>query len=115
VTLCRFHHRQLHQGCFSIRSDKDHGATRFIFTSTGGRTVETGAFPQFPDVSAETSEVDMRQLAPQVTPNTCVPRWYGERCDYGMAVEGLLRRVQRESVAVPDASEQLPDVVNPVR
>ncbi len=45
------------------------------------------------DVSAETSEVDLGQLAPNVTPTTCFPRWYGERCDYGIAVDGLLRRV----------------------
>jgi hypothetical protein len=93
VTLCRFHHRQLHQGCFSIRAESDQGATRFIFTSPGGRTIATAAFPRLPEVSAETSVLDFGQLAPNVTPQTCIPRWHGERCDFGMAVEGLLRRV----------------------
>jgi len=92
VTLCRFHHRQLHQGCFSIRTETTRGATRFIFTTPKGHAIETGAFPQRPDGSAETPAADLRQLAPNVTPQTCVPRWYGERCDYGMAVDGLLRR-----------------------
>jgi len=95
VTLCRFHHRQLHQGFYSIRAESGQGATRFIFATPGGHTIETGAFPQFPDGSAESSAADLRQLAPNVTPTTCVPRWYGERCDYGMAVDGLLRRDAR--------------------
>ncbi len=86
------HHRQLHQACFSIRAESGQGESRFVFTRPGGRTIETALFPQFPDVSAETPEVDFGQLAPNVTPTTCVPRWYGERCDYGMAVDGLLRR-----------------------
>ncbi len=49
--------------------------------------------------SAESSAADLRQLAPNVTPQTCVPRWYGERCDYGMAVDGLLRREGASTVS----------------
>jgi hypothetical protein len=30
--------------------------------------------------------------APGVDARTCVTRWRGEDCDYGMAVEGLLHK-----------------------
>jgi len=32
------------------------------------------------------------RLAPAVNELTCVPHWSGEDCDYGMAIDALLRR-----------------------
>jgi hypothetical protein len=49
-------------------------------------------FPQFPPQVAATAEQALRHAAPEVTATTCVTRWQGEPCDYGMAIEGLLRR-----------------------
>jgi hypothetical protein len=92
VTLCRYHHRQLHRGSFSIRVAKTDGEQRLIFSTPGGRTIESSFFPQFPHVSAETSADALSYAAPEVDAGTCVTRWQGENCDYGMAVEGLLRR-----------------------
>ncbi len=90
VTLCRYHHRQLHQGSFSIRVEKASGAQRLIFTMPSGRKIETSVFPQFSAVSAETSADILQRMAPAVDASTCVPRWQGEDCDYQMAVEALL-------------------------
>ena len=44
------------------------------------------------DVSAETWVEELRDAAPEVDAGTCVTQWRGEDCDYGMVVEGLLRR-----------------------
>jgi hypothetical protein len=49
-------------------------------------------FPQFPPQVAQTAEEALQQAAPEVDAKTCVTRWQGESCDYGMAIEGLLRR-----------------------
>jgi hypothetical protein len=92
VTLCRYHHRQLHQGSFSIRVEKTEGAPQLIFSTPAGRKLESSLFPQFPYVSAETCAVALEQMAPGVDARTCVTKWRGEDCDYGMAVEGLLGR-----------------------
>ena len=92
VTLCRYHHRQLHKGSFSIRVDKTSAEPQLVFATPSGRTIETSIFPQFPDVSAETWVEELRDAAPEVDAGTCVTQWRGEDCDYGMVVEGLLRR-----------------------
>ena len=90
VTLCRYHHRQLHRGAFSI-TVKEHGTGRLlVFKTPSGRTLQTSLAPQFPDVSAETSSTALQVIAPQVNPGTAVTRWRGENCDYGMAVDALL-------------------------
>jgi hypothetical protein len=92
VTLCRYHHRQLHRGSFSIRVDKTSAEPQLLFATPSGRTIETSVFPQFPDVSAQTWAEELRHAAPEVDAGTCVTQWRGEDCDYGMVVEGLLRR-----------------------
>jgi hypothetical protein len=92
VTLCRYHHRQLHAGSFSIRIEKTGMEQRLIFSTPGGREIQSSVFPQFPHVSAETSADALSAGAPGVDAETGVTRWQGEDCDYGMAVEALLRR-----------------------
>ncbi|TXS92872.1 DUF222 domain-containing protein [Parahaliea maris] len=94
VTLCRYHHRLLHQGGFSIEAVQSNGvdSPALRFSTPAGITIETSVFPQFPDVSAETSAEAMRQLAPNVDATTGRPYWTGEAMDYGMAIDGLLRR-----------------------
>ena len=49
------------------------------------------------DVSAETSTDALYSAAPAVDSRTCIPQWRGEDCDYGMAIEALLRRDGRMS------------------
>ena len=95
LTLCKFHHRQLHRGCFDIRvvaPDNDQGEAQLIFSTPSGRRIETALFPQFPATAPESARRALCQAAPTVDANTCTPNWQGESCDYGMAIEGLLRR-----------------------
>ena len=92
VTLCRYHHRQLHRGSYGISVDKTAWGRELTFSTPSGRTIEVSHFPQFPGVSAETSCSVLADIAPQVNATTTVTRWRGEDCDYGMAVEALLAR-----------------------
>lgn len=92
VTLCRAHHRQLHQGNFTITAEKTANGQQLLFTTPSGRTIETNFFTQFPNISAETSADALRHAAPAVDTKTAIPYWHGEDCDYGMAIEALLKR-----------------------
>ena len=92
VTLCRYHHRQLHSGSFSIRALKTPAGQQLEFTTPSGRKIDSSLFPQFPRVSAETSRRTLVAIAPEVDAMTAVTQWRGEDCDYGMVVDGLLAR-----------------------
>jgi len=98
VTLCRRHHRLVHEGGFEVRA-LDDGAVRF--TRPDGRTV-----PENPDVSAGTSGSIMRLRAQHakmgltVDARTAVTLWDGLRMDLGMVVDGLLQ-ADRRGAPVP--------------
>jgi hypothetical protein len=82
VSLCRFHHRAVHEGGIRIVR-LDDGALRFVKLS--GRPVDYVApgFTQPPG--------DWRQL-PE---GTLVNRWGGEKMDYGTAVDALIYKSRR--------------------
>jgi hypothetical protein len=40
----------------------------------------------------DSSPAALAKIAPAVTATTCIPRWAGETCDYGMAIDALLKR-----------------------
>jgi len=92
VTLCRYHHRQLHSGSYSIAVVGNGGAARLVFTTSSGRRIENSFFPQFEKVSAESSRTALQSLAPDVDAHTAVTKWRGESCDYGLAVAALMTR-----------------------
>jgi hypothetical protein len=92
VTLCRYHHRQLHSGSYSISVAREAGRTIFVFATPSGRRIESSTYPQFPKVSAESSAAALEAIAPDVDAGTAVTSWRGEDCDYGMAIDALLRR-----------------------
>ena len=52
-------------------------------------------------VSVETSGDALGHAAPAVDAKTCIPHWHGEDCDYGMAIEALLRRDEPGLPRVP--------------
>jgi hypothetical protein len=95
VVLCRYHHGLLHQGSFNISVAGNTAGGEpdaLVFTTPSGKVITRSFFPQFPEISAETSRQALSVYAPDVSPLTCVPYWQGENCDYGMAVDGLLSR-----------------------
>jgi hypothetical protein len=82
VSLCRFHHRAVHEGAIRIEI-LDDGALRFV--KPDGHAVES-VLPGFTQPLG-----DWRQLPSGVVTN----RWRGERMDLGLAVDGLLQQSKR--------------------
>jgi hypothetical protein len=88
VLLCRRHHRLVHEGGFGIRQSP---SGEMIFSGTQGQTIPAAAQTRsrgnvFSIFAAH------RQAGLDITPETPIPNWLGERMDDSMAVEGLLQR-----------------------
>jgi hypothetical protein len=81
VTLCRFHHRQVHEGKVAVTC-LDDGA--FRFTRPNGQSFDS---PQPP--AANWEDLVARQPI-RITPKTAVSGWRGEELDVGLAVDWLL-------------------------
>ncbi|TXS94157.1 DUF222 domain-containing protein [Parahaliea maris] len=95
VTLCRYHHRLLHQGGFAIDVEPrgtEASTPTLRFSTPAGVTIESSVYPQFPNVSAEISPDSLSSWSPHIDADTLRPCWTGESMDYGMAVDGLLSR-----------------------
>jgi hypothetical protein len=96
VSLCRFHHRAVHEGGVRI-CVLDDGALRFV-TPDG---VDLGAAdcmqPQGSWRDLCSSHERERIV---IDADTAVPRWSGEELDYGLAVE-LLLQIRPASGGVP--------------
>jgi hypothetical protein len=93
LTLCRFHHRQVHEGNVLIHT-LDDGAIRFLkpngtsFDSVApNHTHPIGDWTQLPAVH--------QQQGIHIDSHTAATRWRGESMDYGLAVECLLQRARR--------------------
>lgn len=92
VTLCRFHHRLLHEGRVVVQV-LDDGAFRFVRPDGQAFDCPAPGAPRQVDWMQLVAVHQARQV--KVTPRTAVTRWQGERLDYGLAVEGLLQRTDR--------------------
>ena len=95
ITLCKYHHGQLHRGCFDVRRVAAESASvepRWVFCTPSGGHIEPSVFPQFPPQAVDTAATALQEMAPGVDANTCKPEWYGDSCDYGIAIQSLLRR-----------------------
>jgi hypothetical protein len=84
VLLCSFHHRQLHEGSFSMHVAPD---GTFAFVTSNGRVIEGRVLSADGEIESVT-----KSLGLEIDETTTVPRWDGKRCDYSVAIEGLLRR-----------------------
>jgi hypothetical protein len=93
VTLCRFHHRQVHEGRVAIHV-LDDGALRFV--RPDGRTFESV------DPGHASSPSDWRDLSAahrrkgvHIEKDAAVTLWRGEKMDYGLAIQVLLQHARR--------------------
>ena len=90
VSLCRYHHRKVHEGGVIVQT-LDDGAFRFV--RPDGRAFDSpapsrgGSWTQLP--------LQHRNSDIHIDSNTSVTRWRGERMDYGVAVDVLLARAKR--------------------
>jgi len=93
VNLCKFHHRQVHEGRVVIEP-LDDGALRFL--RPDGQSFEsvapehTRALSDWRELAATHDEQGVR-----IDPTTATTRWRGERMDYGLAVQSLILRAER--------------------
>jgi hypothetical protein len=93
VQLCRFHHRQVHEGKVVIQG-LDDGALRFV--RPDGESFDSVA----PEHTRPLS--DWQQLPAvhdqhgiRIDKSTATTRWCGEKMDYGLAIEVLLQHAGR--------------------
>jgi hypothetical protein len=84
VTLCRFHHRLVHEGQVEIQA-LDDGAFRFV--RPNGQSFD-GPTPPNADVHAIVVAHEYDGI--RVTPDTAVTKWRGESLDLGFAIEALI-------------------------
>jgi hypothetical protein len=88
VLLCRRHHRLVHEGGFGI----SHTASgKMIFSDPQGQDIPTAPEARFSG-NVFSIFAAHRQAGLDITPQTPIPNWLGERMDDSMAVEGLLHR-----------------------
>ena len=87
VTLCRFHHRQVHEGRVVVEG-LDDGA--FRFTRPDGKTFES------PMPLVATWDELVADQRTQITPRTAISGWTGEELDVELAVDWLLRNPERQ-------------------
>ena len=87
--LCRFHHRQVHEGNVSVQA-LDDGA--FRFTGARGKCFEAAVASTG---IADIMRVQHANCGIHVNVGTAVTRWGGESMDYSIAVGGLLDRYER--------------------
>jgi hypothetical protein len=85
VTLCRFHHRLVHEGRVVVRA-LDDGAFRFI--RPNGESFDSPA-PTGTEWTRLVAAHDAREIV--ITSKTAVTRWTGEALDLGLAVDALMR------------------------
>jgi Domain of unknown function (DUF222)/HNH endonuclease len=103
VSLCRFHHRKVHEGGITVQI-LDDGALRFV--KPDGTSVDSIA-PGYTQPLSDWSELPSQneRHSIRIDRRTAVTRWDGVPMDYGSGVQVLLhqasreRRVQREHAA----------------
>jgi hypothetical protein len=93
VTLCRFHHRKVHEGGITIQV-LDDGAFRFVRPDGESLdSIPTGHTHSFTDWTQLPAQ--HREQGLHIDKNTAATRWGGESMDYGLGVQVLLQQARR--------------------
>jgi hypothetical protein len=93
VQLCRFHHRQVHEGRVMVQY-LDDGALRFL--RPDGRSFDSVA-PEHTRPLSDWLQLPVvhREQGIRIDEKTAATRWRGEKMDYGLAIEVLLQHARR--------------------
>lgn len=107
VSLCRFHHRQVHEGRVAI-DVLDDGALRF--RKPGGESFESVA-PEHSLPLGNWRELvaDNRRRGLSIDQLTAATRWTGEAMDYQIAIDSLLFRERHATHVSAETSGRLRD------
>jgi len=85
VTLCRHHHRAVHEGGFDVRMSAD---GQPVFYDRKGRRI-----PEAPETRFRGNVFALltanRLAGVDVSAETCIPDWHGERMDDDLVVDSL--------------------------
>jgi hypothetical protein len=108
VTLCRFHHRYVHEENISIQTQPD---GNWRFQKPDGSDFDEVRPAEIPDY-AWTDLLDTHaEQGLQIDGATAATRWRGERMDYGLAIQVLLQQAghvqQDESVRCRGAAQDV--------
>ncbi len=106
VSLCRFHHRQVHEGRVAI-DILDDGALRFRKPS--GESFESVAPEHTLPLSSWREVVaDNERRGLSIDARTATTRWMGDSMDYQIAIDSLLFRERRAARVSAETSDQDP-------
>ncbi len=96
ITLCRFHHRLVHEGGFGLRATDD---GLFVFSRPdGSRIADAGCFRG--NIlgegrrASDLSDLNEREGL-EIDPNSIRPHWTGESMDSSLVIDGLLHVRER--------------------
>ena len=102
LTLCRWHHRLVHEGEVLIEPQAD-GSCRFLHPD--GRHFELTPHTRYaPEDSEREWQEDWEEHYP-IEPNAAATRWRGERMDYDLGVWVLCNQARRAKQAAEGAAE----------
>ena len=93
VTLCRFHHRLVHEGQVVIQT-LDDGAFRFVRPNGESFDSPLPKSTDWTELVATQAAADIR-----ITATTAVTRWTGEALDLELVVAGLMQRREKNAPA----------------
>ena len=107
VLLCRRHHRLVHEQGYEIINhvEKHHGLDKHLgqsgrqrghieFRRPDRQTLPEALYPQFTDHQIQESleiECQHQRMGLTIDEYTAITKWQGERMDYAMATEGMVR------------------------
>jgi hypothetical protein len=102
ITLCRFHHRLLHQESYAIVKQANGD---FAFVRPSGEKMARALPQQFEDGedTGQTPAIERQHIRSGlvIDARTALTQWQGERCDYSMAVEALMAMEPGQADAAP--------------
>ena len=97
--LCRFHHRLVHEGGWTMQRDDRDGRSTVTFRRPDGTTLETAPLRVEPvDGRIEAAN---SQRGVSISSDTCMPNCYGDALDLDWVVSGLCESRERSRAPAP--------------
>jgi hypothetical protein len=92
IKLCRFHHRQVHQGYYSITLQPDSNQ-KWIFKTAAGEVIEPN-----PTLQQCATKEFLETQWPDINSQTAVSRWRGGSLKYTKVLRNLFRCKHQQKI-----------------